>query len=212
MQKIKLSILLLLLNFHILSAAEDAYDLPKVVAVQDRAYSVRKEITPHLGVLPLDAFNKSLLAGVSFTYSWNPAWSWEVINASAAMNQVTDLRNQLVNNFKVEPKGVLDYPTGMYTSQILYSPMYGKYLMFNDKVVHNELSLGLTGGVITYKVEGAVPVVGPGIVSRYYINEDSSIKVDARLLYQVDSNQSSSYALYFTIGYSIHLDSSKGKP
>lgn len=90
--------------------------------------------------------------------------------------------------------------------------MYGKHLMFNDKVVHNELSLGITGGVIHYKVEGAVPVFGPSVGSRYYIDENSSIKFDARLLYQVGGNQSSDYALYFAIGYSIHLDSTKSKP
>lgn len=188
----------------------DAYDHAQVVAVQDRAYMVRKEISVHAGVLPLDAFNKSFIAGASYTYGWKPQWSWEVLNVSAALNQETTLKKDLQSNFNVQPKGILDYATSIVSTQINYSPLYGKYLLFNDKVVHNELSFGLTAGAVQYKTEGSVPILGAGIMSRYYRSEGSSIKFDARLLYQMSNKQSSDLVLYFTLGYSIHLDASKG--
>lgn len=193
-----------------MSAFADAYDLPPVVAVQDRAYSVHKEITPHFGILPLDAFNKAMIFGASYTYGLSPQWSWEVLNASYATNISTNLKDQLINNFHVQPQGVLDQANSMYTTQILYSPLYGKYLLFNNKVVPNELNLSLSGGVIDYKYAGVVPTFGPGLVQRFYISQDSSIKFDARVLYQVTDTQSSNIILYLTIGYSIHLDSTKG--
>ena len=187
----------------------DAYDIPKVVAVQDRAYSVKKDYTVSAGLLPLDAFNKSILAGVSYTYSWKPQWSWEVVNANYALNVDTSLKGELAKKFNAQPKGILDYPTGTFTSELLYSPMYGKFLFFNEKVVHTEISLGATGGVITYKNEGAVPVIGVGVLSRFFYSKDSSIKVDTRLLYQASDSQSSNFVLYFTVGYAIHMDMNK---
>ena len=188
----------------------DAYDHAQVVAVQDRAYMVKKEISVHAGMLPLDAFNKSFIAGASYTYAWKPQWSWEILNVNIAKNQDTSLKKDLQTNFNVQPKGILDYATSMVTTQLNYSPLYGKYLLFNEKVVHNELSFGLTAGAIQYKTEGSVPVIGAGIMSRYYKSEGSSFKLDARLLYQMTNKQSSDLVLYFTIGYSVHLDSAKG--
>jgi outer membrane beta-barrel protein len=188
----------------------DAYDLPKVVAVQDRAYIVHKEVSVNFGGLPLDAFNKSIIGGISYTYGLNSKWNWEVFNVAGAMNVETQLKSDLLNNFNAEPKGVLDHPQAIYTSELLYSPMYGKFLMFNNRVVHNEISLGITGGALDYKEAGMVGIVGPGLTSRFFVSQDSSIKFDARLLYQFTQSQSSNVVLYLTIGYSFHLDTKAG--
>lgn len=203
------------LSFTTAVSHADAYDHAKVVAVQDRAYTVNKEMSALVGVLPLDAFNKTIFGGASYTYAWKPQYSWELLNISAATNIATSLKTDLQEKFKVQPdeskpQGILDYPTSMVTTQFNYSPLYGKYLLFNEKVVHNELNFGITGGVINYKTQGAVPIVGVGMMSRYFYSPESSFKFDARLYYQFTNRQSSNLVLYFTLGYSVHFDVKKG--
>ncbi|MEO0336461.1 MAG: hypothetical protein AAF202_08705, partial [Pseudomonadota bacterium] len=82
------------------------YDLPKVVAIQDRPYYNDNDITLQLGWLPSDAFNKGFSGGLTYTYYFKDYLAWEVVNANYVINQETSLNNEFENhNIDIESEG-----------------------------------------------------------------------------------------------------------
>ena len=106
-------ILLLLLPLPLLAAepqeAKDLYELPKLVAVQNRQYYLNREFTTHLGYLPMDSFNKSIVLGASYTHYLSDFIGWEIANFNYCFNQDTGLKKQLLSSFNADTEGLLDY-------------------------------------------------------------------------------------------------------
>ncbi len=109
--------LALLLSFSTVGLADPApgiYDLPQVVAVQNRAYQVSKELTLQAGYLPSDAFNKGYTIGANYTYFFSDYLGWEILNANYVINSPTNLKGDLLDCCQVQVEnvgfgGVLDY-------------------------------------------------------------------------------------------------------
>src|SRR5512146_1209430 len=73
-------------------------------AVQSRLFRLGGELDFAAGILPMNAFQKGLTIGGSFTYHFNNAVAWEVINGAYVWKKLdTDLRSELLENFNVKP-------------------------------------------------------------------------------------------------------------
>src|SRR5512136_2487376 len=65
-------------------------------AVQSRLFRLGGELNVAAGILPINAFNKGLTVGGSFTYHFSNAWGWEIINAAYVYKQLdTGLKTEL---------------------------------------------------------------------------------------------------------------------
>jgi outer membrane beta-barrel protein len=165
------------------AVADDDIDEEQVAtyAVQSRLFRLGGELNVAAGFLPINAFNKGLTVGGSFTYHFSNAWAWEVINGSYVYKQMdTGLKTELLENFNVEPTKIaaLDW---MLSSSLLLKPFYGKLAVFNRRVIHAEVSipLGFTYGHYT-NPEGAAYGPNLGVIFRVFISPHASLRIDVR--------------------------------
>lgn len=111
-----------------------------VVAVQDRQYRMNHELTLGLGVLPLDAFYKGVIAQVAYTYHFTDHFAWQVGRGAYSYNLDTGLKDQLQRQFAVQPTA-FDEVNWMVGSDLIWTPFYGKLAYLNRAVQHFEVFL-----------------------------------------------------------------------
>jgi outer membrane beta-barrel protein len=147
-----------------------------VSAIQDRAYRMQHELTLSVGVLPLDAFFKSLYAQVGYTYHFTDSFAWQIGRGAYAYTVKTGLREQLERDFGVQPtaKDVVEWFVG---SDLLWTPFYGKMAVLNRAVVHGEMFLLLGASLFKYTTAYR-PAVNLGGGGRVFINRWTSVRLD----------------------------------
>lgn len=181
----------------------DAYDLPQVVAVENRMYQPKSDVTLNVGLLPLDAFYKALTVGLSYNRDIGDSWSWGVINGQAAFTTDTGLKRDLIDNFAAQPQGILDYIRYYVTTDLIYTPIYGKNLLFNQSVMRTEMSLIGSAGAVNFNSGDMVPMVGFGGQIRFFSSETFSYKLDTRAYYHMAAGKSSNFVLNISFGASF---------
>jgi outer membrane beta-barrel protein len=196
---------LLLSSLAMGSPKDDPYELPTVVAVEHKKFEPRHDITAWAGIMPLDAFYKALEGGASYTYGWKGYLRWEVLNGQLTTTQDTGLKKDLIDDFDVQPTGILDSVKYHLTTNLVYTPIYSKNLFFNQKIFRGELSFVGGGGLVGFNSGDTAPMIGGGVVLRYFWSEQTSFKFDSRLYYHTAQYKSSSVLLMINFGYSIDL-------
>jgi outer membrane beta-barrel protein len=156
------------------------------VAIQRPKFRMAHEVALSLGSMPLDAFQKGWSAGLSYTVHFDDYIAWEVFNASAAMLTSTDLRDELIDTFAIPPSD-FNAPRFMATTGISVAPIYGKQVFLNDTVVHQQVYLGLHGGVIfgdreqlSETLKDLRPALGLGLGYRVFMTKEMSVRIDIR--------------------------------
>ena len=152
-----------------------------VSAVQERLYRMNHELTLGIGILPWDAFYKGAAAQVSYTYHFNDYFAWQVGRGLYSYTLNTGLREQLERDFGVQPTAfdVVDWAVG---SDLMFSPIYGKFALMNAKVVHFDVHF--TGGATVFKMNDGSgglrfkPAVALGVGARVYQNRWVSFRLD----------------------------------
>ena len=187
----------------------DPFDLPKLVAVQNRTYQVDRALSFHLGYLPSDAFNKGIILGGSYSHYFTDFAAWEIVNASYSFNIPTDIRRDLeALNIGVSGKNTpyLDYINWYATTGLIYTPLYNKSLLFNKSVVYGETSFVLAAGPAKFEFAGIRPIVGGGLILQFFLNKTSSLKFDIRNYVFFNQTGAQSF-IHLTAGYSMQLGS-----
>jgi outer membrane beta-barrel protein len=163
--------------------AQDEVDEEQVAsyAVQSRLFRLGGELTVAAGFLPVNAFNKGLTVGGSFTYHISNSWAWEVIHGAYVYKQMgTGLRTELTENFSANPTQIsaLDF---MLSSNLLLTPFYGKLAVFNRSVIHLDVSLPFGAGMARY-IDPQTYWFGPdiGIIFRVFVSPHVSFCLDVR--------------------------------
>jgi outer membrane beta-barrel protein len=197
------------------SAAPPAafYDLPKVVAVQNRTYFLNHDLTAQLGWLPSDAFNKGYTVGLSYTTFFSDYLGWEVVNANYSFNSETNLKKDLLNNFgaaveNVGFDGVLDFVTYYFTTNIVYTPLYTKSLLFNKHITRGEVSFVFGAGGANFDASGIRTLINAGLYLRFFTKADTSWKFDFRDFLYFEKSLGAVNSMSLMVGYSMQL----GKP
>jgi outer membrane beta-barrel protein len=179
-------------------------ETPKIVAVEPRLYNPRYDITAQLSLLPLDAFYKGYAAGVSYTQSLSPEWSWEIVNFNFNSKSDTGLAKKL-NAISVAPKDMLDHISWFATTSAVYTPIYSKNLLFNESILHGNLSFVLSGGLVSFHSEDTSPLIGGGAIYRIFHSPSYSSKFDLRLYTHLAEGKNSDLVMTFTYGLSFEL-------
>ncbi len=188
------------------------YDIPKVLAVQDRPYYLTEDVTLQIGFLPSDAFNKGYTLGGSYTHFFSEYLGWEVVNANYSLNAPTSLKNDLITNFNAQVQdigfgGVLDYVTYFATTGITYTPFYMKSLLFNRSVIHGETSFVAGVGAANFQISGLRALVSLGFYMRFFTSNSQSIKLDFRDNTYFEQSLGAVNAFSIMLGYAFELGS-----
>jgi outer membrane beta-barrel protein len=150
-------------------------------AVQSRIFRLGGELTVAGGILPINAFNKGLTVGGSFTYHVNNAWAWEIVNGFYVYKQLdTGLKTELLENFDVQPTDIAAVDL-LLSSSLVLKPFYGKLAIYNRRVIHIEVSVPVGGTMVRYTNPQSY-LFGPnlGVIFRIYLSPHASFRVDVR--------------------------------
>jgi outer membrane beta-barrel protein len=202
----------LVISFSFFSSLADAevdpYSVPATTAIENKMYEPSNELNFQAGLLPLDAFYKALLLNVGYTHYFQSYWGWEVLNGSIAFTQDTGLRDDLRNNFGVQEANYLDYINYTVTTNLVYTPVYSKNLLFNQNLVHGEISFLGGGGMASFKSGKSAPMAGGGLIFRFFMSDRWSWKFDNRVYYHFAEGMSTNYVLSINLGLSYEFDPS----
>jgi len=172
-----------LLSLPSLAVAEEEASYSSKV-VQNRKHLGTHEFDVAVGLLPLDAFTKSVAFGASYTLHFTEHLAWEGVQFVYAVHWDTDLKDDLrALDVRSTPFEVIDF---FLTSNFVFSPVYWKGSWLNDALIYGELFF-LAGGGYAWRTSSSMPAVDLGAGFRLYLTELLSLRFDARYLLLVDS-------------------------
>lgn len=180
------------------------------VVIQNRKFKMAHEFTLEGGTLPLDAFVKGVTATGRYTLHFDDFHAWEIAAGTYSLNIDTGLKQQLIDNFGVQPEA-LPAVQVVIDSNYVMKPFYGKLALFNRTLLYSELFL-LGGATVTYWSDGSFrpgPDIGAGI--RFFVAEWFSIRADIRhaLIFNgipfVDEQGTVDGILYLGLGASFNV-------
>ncbi|QSQ19913.1 outer membrane beta-barrel domain-containing protein [Pyxidicoccus parkwayensis] len=175
-------LILLFLAPGLARAQAEALENPGAVsAIQERQYRMHHELLLGVGVLPDDAFYKGLIGTVSYTYHFSDSFAWQVGRGSYSKNFQTGLRTQLERDFEVAPTSSAyeEQVQWMVGSDLMWSPLYGKVALLNEKVLHFEAFLLGGGSVVKInRTDGFRPAANVGLGLRLFKGDTVSFRLD----------------------------------
>jgi outer membrane beta-barrel protein len=170
-------------------------------ALQSRKYHLKHEFYVAPGLLPLDSFQKSVIANLSYTYHINDGWGLELAQFAYAYNVDTGLQDQLERLYGATAAN-LD-PLEFYGSaNVVIKPVYRKMILFNRTILHGETFFVAGGG--TFKFESQYrPAMDFGIGFRAFLNDWASVRFDGRDY--ICFSPGYKHVLMLTLGMSFNL-------
>jgi outer membrane beta-barrel protein len=208
MSTIWLTVVVLGLTFGFSStaSAEDDADEVATYAVQKRLFREGLELNASVGFLPLNAFYKGFTGGGTVTYHFTTTWGWEIAQAAYVFVSVnTGLESQLQNNFNVQPSQ-LTTPQFLGSTNLIFTPFYGKLAGLNHSVSHIELFFPLGPAIGRYENPGEFLYgLDLGLGIRWFLGTHTALRLEARdfLLTPGFSNFSLTQELFVALGLSI---------
>lgn len=190
------------------TASADDADEVATFAVQRRLFRVGLELNAGVGILPLNAFYKGFVVEGDVMYHFSSAWAWEIAQAAYVFAQSdTGLQDQLVNNFGVKPT-LLTSPLFLGSSNLVFTPFYGKLAGLNKSVSHLEVFFPIGPALGRYENPGEFQAgMDVGLGLRWFLTTHTSLRFDARdfLLTPSLSKFSLTNELFFALGLSVEF-------
>ncbi len=189
------------------ASADDADDVA-TYAVQQRLFRVGLELNAGVGILPLNAFYKGFIVEGDVMYHFSTTWAWEIAQAAYVFAQSdTGLQQQLLNNFGVQPTQLIS-PSFLGSSNLVFTPFYGKLAGLNHSVTHLEIFFPIGPALGRYENPGEFQAgmdIGFGL--RWFLSTHTSLRLDARdfLLTPSLSKFSLTNELLFALGLSVEF-------
>ncbi len=158
------------------AAHADLYDVPKVHIIENKKYTLGDEIAIQLSYLPMDPYVKYFAAGLSYTHFFSEFTGWEVVNAHYTFNFAAGLQRDLLENLSTNCRSTTDqcaspdkFPTLNYfaTTNLVFSPIYTKNLLFNSSLVYSQISFVAGGGLASF-TDTIRNCIDLGVILRYF--------------------------------------------
>jgi outer membrane beta-barrel protein len=187
--------------------------MEKLPAVQNRLYRLEHEFDVGVGVLPVDAFYKSL--SLSGGYVWHITQLWGLEGRfTYNYNLKTGLRDKIEGNFPVDTDRFTELA---YFGEVgtLFKPLYGKLSALNRNLLYGEIYLSLSAvvGILNggedpddkTKALGTRLAFGgaPGFGLRGFINRYLSLRFDFRYMLLVAQNGEGHFPLVLSLSLGI---------
>jgi|694.fasta_scaffold81158_3 outer membrane beta-barrel protein len=153
------------------------------------------ELAATAGLMPYDDVNDHYFVGGKLTWHLGDHWGWEILDAQKAFSSVTSWTNNLIatNSSAKLQTAQLRY---LGTSNIIFSPLYGKIRVFGSSLVYFDTYLvagaGLAGtetlqisnsggSAVTSSLRtGLDPVVDFGLGFKFFLNQSMGLVLDLR--------------------------------
>jgi len=163
-----------------LAQAEELENPGSVLAVQERQYRMNHELSVGIGMMPLDAFYKGYTAQVGYTFHFTDSFAWQIARGSYSVNVDTGLKQQLLDQYGVLPTKFPEVQW-MAGSDLVWSPLYGKWTFMNRTVLHFEGFL--LGGVSFLHLTNEAsllpsPALNIGLGIRLFSTKHVSFRLD----------------------------------
>ena len=188
-----------------LSSIHAGAQVPATFAVQKRPLTIKNEFTAHLSYLPLDNFHVYNAGGLSYSHYFNDYLGWEVANLNFAKSASTGLDSHLKKVGAAPEAQGLDILQYYVTSNVVYTPFFTKSLFRASEVVWGDLSFLAGGGISKFERAGSVGTFDFGSAIRFFVSQNSALKLDVRAFIYSDATIKPNVAL--TVAYSFHFDS-----
>ena len=179
--------------------------------IQKRKFTIGHEFRLAGGYLPMDAFYKGTTGDFGYSYHFNDFFSWEVMRGLYSYNKDTDLRARLSEEFDVEndPYEKTQY---MIFTLFRFTPFYGKQVILNRVIVHQELYFiggpGGVGWVLHENGRSDVPTafrpafnIGAGF--RWYLSRMVSLRLEVMEDFYQKADNSVDDQVYVSFGISL---------
>ncbi|MBI4815080.1 MAG: outer membrane beta-barrel domain-containing protein [Deltaproteobacteria bacterium] len=159
--------------------AEESREGGQLYAIQNRKHVLEHEFALGVGTIPMDAFYKGVTGSFSYTYHFDDLWAWEIANGTYSLNVNTALRDQLEQNWGVQPT---EFPELLYFvgSNVVVKPFYGKAAFLNDSLVYIELYATFGGAVAEYENAGFFFGANVGAGTRVYLSRVVALRFEVR--------------------------------
>ncbi|MGF1511739.1 MAG: outer membrane beta-barrel domain-containing protein [Myxococcota bacterium] len=161
---------------------EDQLNSGEIIAVDERPYRLVHEFSVSTGVIPNDAFFVGISLGGAYTLHLSDIWAWEAVNFQYSANISTNLEDELLDSFEVQPElePRLQY---LLTTSAIVSPFFGKQAVLNRDVVFQGVYFALGGGVANFSGDDENSFrpqaqFGPGV--RFFFGQVVSARLDLR--------------------------------
>jgi outer membrane beta-barrel protein len=177
------------------------------MAVQQRRLH-HHEFNASFGLLPVDAFLKGLAASASYTIHFNHLFAWEVGHFYYVLGRhETDLNDDLNNVGLPNP---FKYVQWAATTNLVFTPLYGKFGVLNRSQVFLEAFLVFGGGygwLTPAEGEGHSQhaVFDAGLGGRMYLKHYFSLRVDVRWAGFFFNVEEPHHELWIAFGASFHF-------
>jgi outer membrane beta-barrel protein len=193
------------------TGAAQAQESGRLLAIQQKKFSLVHELDVGGMFEPQDAFSKGLALEGAYTWHFGDDLSWEVVRGGYIKQLDSGLKAQLINQFGVAPTAIelLEY---YVSSSLMWSPLYGKFALRNASVVHAEAFVtagGALGHFTSSFREG--PELGVGV--RVFLSQRLSMRFDARdavFLHKETDGSLVKQVIFLSIGLSISLGGNGG--
>lgn len=98
------------------------------------------------GLMPYDDVNNQYFVGAKATWHWTDYWGWEVVEFQKAFSSTTDWVKNLVKSKNIPnlQTAQLNY---LATTNLVFSPFYGKVRVFGSSLVYFDLYAVVGGGL-----------------------------------------------------------------
>lgn len=187
-------------------AVADIFDTPKVQTVLQKKYDIKDELTAEFAYLPKDAFAKYIGFGLSYSHAFSDFTSWEMVNGLYLLELTAGLKKQLIEaGFSGDTFASQRFQV---TSNIVFSPVYTKNLLFNSSIVYSQFSFAMGAGVANFSL-GTFPVIDAGLIFRFHLNPSHSFKFDLRYNKYLSTMTAVSDNYTVILGYTFNLRSTK---
>jgi outer membrane beta-barrel protein len=150
------------------------------------------EIAATGGLMPYDDVSNQYFVGGKLAWHLTDSFGWEILDAQKASASITSWANNLVNDKNITnlQTSQLDY---VATTNILFSPFYGKIRVFGSSLVYFDLYTVIGAGLAGTKTvklsegnpestlrTGLDPVVDFGLGFKFFLNRSMGIILDLR--------------------------------
>jgi outer membrane beta-barrel protein len=155
-----------------------------VAVIQKRHFRLGSEFYLDLGGLVLDPFTKDFAPTIGWVAHISDHLAWEIFNGTfipSFFEFRSKLRQQLEDIFGV-PADRFDRLQMFATTGLVWSPLYGKFSVFNHSNLYADLSFTLAAGVARYVNDSLpiFPIAVAGLGIRFYMSQHWSLRLDTR--------------------------------
>lgn len=175
----------------------------RTLSVEDRHTHRWHELNVTIGVLPVNAFVKSITVGGQYTLHFNHLFAWEIVRAYGAVAEIETGLNDQLEDMQLSPTPE-EYVEWAATSSFVFTPFYGKLAVVNRALVFSEVFL-IAGVGYGWLTNSQTVVIDAGVGVRIFFGEYFSLRMDVRWEGFFAGISELHNEVWISLGVSVHL-------